>query len=61
MLSTYILPGARALYGADEIFYHLEIPAFLDDNLQGRWVGQRGHIEFPLRSPDLTPRTFTCG
>ena len=64
MLLTSILPGVRALYGAaEDIFYlqdgapphyHLGIRAFLDDNLQGR----RGPIEFPPRSPDLTPMDF---
>lgn len=68
MLRTSILPGVRALYGADdEVFYqqdgapphyHLAVRAFLDDNLQGHWIGRRGPIEFPSRSPDLTPLDF---
>ncbi|PSN58165.1 hypothetical protein C0J52_00997 [Blattella germanica] len=68
MLRTSILPGVRALYGADEeVFYqqdgapphyHLAVRAFLDDNLQGHWIGRRGPIEFPPRSPDLTPMDF---
>ncbi|PSN47439.1 hypothetical protein C0J52_01928, partial [Blattella germanica] len=32
--------------------------AFLDDYLQGHWIGRRGPIEFPPRSPDLTPMDF---
>ncbi|PSN41594.1 hypothetical protein C0J52_17612 [Blattella germanica] len=28
------------------------------DNLQGHWIGRRKHIEFPPRSPDLTPIDF---
>ncbi|PSN39835.1 hypothetical protein C0J52_19063, partial [Blattella germanica] len=28
------------------------------DNLQGHWIGRRGPIEFPPRSPDLTPMDF---
>ena len=32
--------------------------AFLDENLQGHWLGRRGTFEFPPRSPDLTPLDF---
>ncbi|PSN57830.1 hypothetical protein C0J52_04370 [Blattella germanica] len=28
------------------------------DNLQGHWIGRRRSIEFPPRSPDLTPMDF---
>ncbi|PSN44951.1 hypothetical protein C0J52_16477 [Blattella germanica] len=68
MLCISIFPGLRALYGADEevfyqqdgapLHYHLAVRAFLDDNLQGHWIGRRGPIEFPRRSPDLTPMDF---
>lgn len=30
----------------------------LDDNLPRRWIGRRGHIEWPARSPDLTVCDF---
>ncbi|PSN50617.1 hypothetical protein C0J52_17391, partial [Blattella germanica] len=33
-------------------------PSFLDNNLQGHWIGRRGPFEFPGRSPDLTPMEF---
>ena len=26
-----------------------------DENLPGQWIGQRGVVEFPPRSPNLTP------
>ncbi|PSN32777.1 hypothetical protein C0J52_26907 [Blattella germanica] len=68
MLCTSIFPGLRALYRADEeVFYqqdgapphyHLAVRTFLDGNLQGHWIGRRGPIEFPPRSPDLTPIGF---
>ena len=32
--------------------------AYLDENLPGQWIGQRGAVEFPTRSPDLTPLDF---
>ena len=31
------------------------------ENLPNRWIGQRGNIEFPPRSPDLTPLDFFYG
>ena len=31
----------------------------LNDNLSGRWIGRRGSIELPARSPDLTPLDFS--
>ncbi|PSN39122.1 hypothetical protein C0J52_17475 [Blattella germanica] len=32
-------------------YYHLAVRAFLDDNLQGHWIGRRGPIELPDRTP----------
>jgi hypothetical protein len=32
---------------------------WLDDNLPGRWIGRRGAIDWPARSPDLTPCDFS--
>ena len=29
-----------------------------DSDLSGRWIGRRGAIEWPARSPDLTPCDF---
>ena len=31
---------------------------YLNENLEGRWIGRRGAIEWPARSPDLTPLDF---
>ena len=30
----------------------------LNKRLEGRWIGRRGSIEWPARSPDLTPMNF---
>ena len=30
----------------------------LNEKLEGRWIGRRGAIEWPARSPDLTPCDF---
>ena len=32
--------------------------AYLDKNLPGQWIGRIGAVEFPPRSPDLTPLDF---
>lgn len=31
---------------------------FLDENFPHAWIGRRGHIEWPPRSPDLAPLDF---
>ncbi|UYV85071.1 hypothetical protein LAZ67_X004463 [Cordylochernes scorpioides] len=38
--------------------YHRDVRAYLNQNLSGQWIGRRGPIEFPARSPDLTPLDF---
>ena len=34
---------------------------FFDELLPNRWIGQRGFIEYPLHSPDLTLLDFSMG
>jgi len=67
MLRSSILPAICALYENSEVFYqqdgapphyHRNVRAFLDENLQGHWIGWRGTFEFRPRSPDLTPLDF---
>ncbi|UYV61163.1 hypothetical protein LAZ67_1003663 [Cordylochernes scorpioides] len=67
MLADSIFPAIRALYGNDDFYfqldgapphYHRDVRAYLDKNLSGQWIGRRGPIEFPARSPDLTPLDF---
>jgi hypothetical protein len=67
MLADSIFPAIRALYGNDNFYfqqdgapphYHRDVRAYLDQNLPGQWIGRRGPIEFPARSPDLTPLDF---
>ena len=31
---------------------------FLDSTFPGRWIGRRGSVDWPPRSPDLTPLDF---
>jgi hypothetical protein len=33
----------------------------LDERFLGRWIGRRGPINWPPRSPDLTPMDFSFG
>ena len=40
--------GAAADYGR-------KVRAYLDTQFPHRWIGRRGEIEWPARSPDLTP------
>ena len=67
MLRSSILPAIRAIYENSEVFYqqdrtpphyHRDMRAFLDENLQGHWIGRRGTFKLPTRSPDLTPLDF---
>lgn len=48
--------GRLRLFQQDGAAPHYAIAArqFLDEHLEGRWVGRRGPIEWPARSPDLT-------
>lgn len=34
---------------------------WLDENVPGRLIGGRGALDWPARSPDLTPADFFCG
>lgn len=43
--------GAPAHFG-------LEVRQFLDQMFPHQWIGRRGEIEWPARSPDLTPLDF---
>lgn len=38
--------------------YATSVRKWLDENLPDRWIGRRGPLEWPARSPDLTPPDF---
>lgn len=38
--------------------YTRAVREFLDEHYPGHWIGRRGAIEWPARSPDLTPLDF---
>ena len=38
--------------------YAADVRRYLNDTFPGRWIGRRGPIEWPARSPDLNPLDF---
>jgi len=38
--------------------YALPVREWLNERFPGKWIGRRGAIEWPARSPDLTPLDF---
>ena len=38
--------------------YARQVREYLDDVFPNRWIGRRGFLEWPARSPDLTPLDF---
>lgn len=38
--------------------YYFAVRRYLDEEYPGRWIGRRGPVEWPARSPDLTPLDF---
>lgn len=38
--------------------YAVIVRQYLDEVFPNRWIGRRGHLEWPARSPDLTPLDF---
>lgn len=38
--------------------YAAPVRQYLDEVFHHRWIGRRGEIEWPARSPDLTPLDF---
>ncbi|XP_054263254.1 uncharacterized protein LOC128986764 [Macrosteles quadrilineatus] len=38
--------------------YNAEVRNYLDEVFPDRWIGRRGAIEWPARSPDLTPLDY---
>ena len=67
MLQNDIVPAIASEMDLEEIVYmHDGAPAhyaqsvrhFLDKTFPDRWIGRRGWIDWPPRSPDLTPTDF---
>lgn len=63
LLQTVLWPAARhrgKTFQQDGAgpHYALSVRGWLDQKFPGRWIGRRGPIEWPPRSPDLTPCDF---
>ena len=41
--------------------FGIAVRQFLNQTFPDRWIGRRGTIEWPARSPDMTPLDFFCG
>ena len=62
-LQEFVWPqvkGRRLYFQQDgaPAHYSLIVREWLDQKFPGRWIGRRGPIEWPARSPDLTPPDF---
>jgi len=64
ILQTSTVPAVRQLFVAEDMWYqqdrapphyHRDVRAYLGNALPERWIGRRGSVEYPPRSPDLTP------
>lgn len=67
MLRDVVVPQLRTRANFTELFfqqdgapphYALAVRDYLDQTFPQRWFGRRGSIEWPPRSPDLTPMDF---
>jgi transposase len=63
MLKEFLWPKIkykRMLFQQDGAppHYSLAVRAWLNEKFPGRWLGRRGPLEWPARSPDLTPCDF---
>lgn len=69
MLQNEIVPALQATLGADfqtcffqqdgaPPHYGVQVRQYLDAVFPHRWIGRRGAIEWPARSPDLTPLDY---
>lgn len=66
MLQESVVPHVAELFGDKNIYFQQDgvpphyhhVRAYLDAAFPNRWLGQRGSVEFPELSPDLTPMDF---
>lgn len=68
MLQQQIIPAVQlATNNCDQIWfqqdgapphYGLDVRAYLNNVFPNRWIGRRGAIEWPARSPDLSPLDY---
>ena len=70
MLKDTVIPQVRQQYQNDDFYFQqdgapshfaLAVRELLDLKFPNRWIGHRGAIEWPPRSPDLSPLNFFFG
>lgn len=66
-IENQIDQGGNLLIDEENLFFqqdgappHYAMPVrnWLNERFPGKWIGRRGAIEWPPRSPDLTPLDF---
>lgn len=66
-LKTAIVPALKERPDFNSLYFQHDgapphfataVRNFLDETFPDKWIGRRGPIEFPPRSPDLTPMDF---
>ena len=67
MLRDTVLPQLQRQHDNDDFLfqqdgtpphYAVTTRKFLDERLSNRWIGRRGPVEWPPRSPDFNPMDF---
>jgi hypothetical protein len=67
LLRRQVVPALVARFGERELWFQHDgapahwqrkVRAYLDKTFPRRWVGRNGEIEWPPRSPDLTPLDY---
>ena len=54
------LPAETIWFQQDGTSLHFgrQVGQYLNETFRGRWIGRKGTIEWPAKSPDLTPLDF---
>lgn len=67
LLQDHIIPSIRNFFPNGDIYFQQDgapphytraVRELLNNTFPGRWIGRRGGIEWPSRSPDLSPLDF---
>jgi hypothetical protein len=45
-------------YTFNKMVHHRDVRTYLDETVPNQWIGRNGAVEYPPRSPDLTPLDF---
>jgi hypothetical protein len=56
--SLFLKKGLHFKQDAAPPHYHTDVRSLLDVRFPGRWIGRRGSVEYPPRSPALIPLDY---